>query len=194
MIISDKIEVTISNQGSYYRNLGYGDLKQGDKIFVKINDLPTNSNKKVVCSCDMCHTTFERQYQLLKKNKKLYEEDLCNTCSRKTIGKKMDRTNIDLATKSRTGNKHPRWNDDKDELQSYGYKVRQASEKTYNENIDILNPKKHKRTLCGVENGYQLDHIISIKEGYERGVSVDEMSALNNLQLIPWKENRDKWF
>lgn len=56
----------------------------------------------------------------------------------------------------------------------------------------IINPYNYKRTLCGVTNGYQLDHIISIKEGYIKKLSPNKLSNLSNLQMLPWKENLKK--
>lgn len=63
------------------------------------------------------------------------------------------------------------------------------SRKVYNENIDIINPERHPRTICGVEGGWQLDHIIPIKERFEKGISPEEASVLSNLRMLPWKEN-----
>jgi hypothetical protein len=74
----------------------------------------------------------------------------------------------------------------------YANKVRRLSEKVYQENIDIINPCGHMRSICGVENGYQLDHIKSIKKCYNEGLSEEEASSLNNLRLIPWKDNLNK--
>jgi 5-methylcytosine-specific restriction endonuclease McrA len=59
----------------------------------------------------------------------------------------------------------------------------------YNENIDIINPERHPRTLCGVEGGWQLDHIIPIKECFDRGIPPREAASLTNLRMLPWKEN-----
>ena len=190
IIQNDKVEVIISNQGKYYQQRGYHFKKQGDKILVNWKDLPENSQKKLKCLCDDCETEFFRQLQLLSKQ----EIHRCNPCARKHIGKTMDRTNIDIATKSRIGELHPRWNKNKTEFQKYCNKVRLLTERIYKENLNILNPHGLKRTLCGVEDGYQLDHKISVKFGFENNISPEELSKVSNLQLIPWKENRNKWY
>lgn len=67
--------------------------------------------------------------------------------------------------------------------------VHRLSGYTYTENIDIINPNRYTRTLCGVENGWQLDHIIPIKECYEKGISPEDASSINNLRMLPWKDN-----
>lgn len=93
--------------------------------------------------------------------------------------------------KPRAGELSPRYDETihSREYQNYYNSVLWFSEKTYKANKDIINPNNHTRTLCGVENGYQLDHIIPITEGWKQGKSVEEMSHLTNLRIIPWKEN-----
>ena len=75
-----------------------------------------------------------------------------------------------------------------------GYKrykalVHRLSGRTYTENIDIINPNRYTRTLCGVKDGWQLDHIIPIKECYEKGMLPEEASSITNLRMLPWKDN-----
>lgn len=107
MILQETVEVTISNQEAYYKPLGYFFEKQGDKILVKLEDLPKNSQKKILCKCDDCGIEFTRNYSLL------YEQPIhrCRDCSRKYVGiLNKNNPNIIHATKLRTGEKHPRWN------------------------------------------------------------------------------------
>jgi hypothetical protein len=75
------------------------------------------------------------------------------------------------------------------EYKTYARKVHRLSGKTYTENIDIINPNRYNRTLCGVKNGWQLDHITPIKECYERGISPEEASLVTNLRMLPWRDN-----
>lgn len=71
----------------------------------------------------------------------------------------------------------------------YAGLVHRLSQKNYEENIMIINPNGYVRTRCGVDNGWQLDHIIPIKECFEKGISVEEASSVNNLRMLPWKHN-----
>ena len=48
------------------------------------------------------------------------------------------------------------------------------------------------RTLAGVEGGYQLDHIISIEEGWNTKKNPYIIGSINNLQFIKWEENLKK--
>jgi len=78
------------------------------------------------------------------------------------------------------------------EFQIYNNKVRRLSESQYVKHKNILNPNNHPRTLCGVDGGYQLDHINSVRACFDAGVSVEECSHLSNLQFIPWQLNLAK--
>ena len=58
---------------------------------------------------------------------------------------------------------------------------------------DISNlPNLNLRGLAGTEGAYQLDHIISIKEGFDKNISPNIIGHINNLQFIPWEENLKK--
>ena len=191
MIISKYIEITISNQGKYYKSLGYPYLKQGTYLSVPVEDLPPNSNKKVEAKCDGCGKIWKATYQSLMKQGDYHH---CYQCNRIHVGKIMDKTHITNLNKDQTGNNHPRWNENKDEFKAYGYQVRQLTEEIYVENHIIINPMGKPRTLCGVEGGWQLDHIISIKYGFEHGIAPEEIAELDNLQMLPWELNRNKHY
>lgn len=90
------------------------------------------------------------------------------------------------------GENHPNYNPNKSEFKAYKYKVIQLSEKTYVENKELINPNNYPRTLCGVEGGYQLDHIFPIKRAFEKGWSEEKTSDIYNLQMLPWKINNQK--
>jgi hypothetical protein len=75
------------------------------------------------------------------------------------------------------------------DYKKYAGRVHRLSQKIYEKNVDILNPTNEKRTRCGVQEGYQLDHILSIRYGFENNIPAEEIAKLENLQLLPWKEN-----
>lgn len=75
------------------------------------------------------------------------------------------------------------------EYKRYARRVHGLSQKTYEKNKHIINPTNVPRTLCGVEGGWQLDHIIPIKECFARGMTPEQASTINNLRMLPWKEN-----
>lgn len=53
-------------------------------------------------------------------------------------------------------------------------------------------PNFKKRGRCGVKGAYQIDHVISIHEGFKRGIEPETIGAYSNLCMIPWKTNRTK--
>lgn len=71
----------------------------------------------------------------------------------------------------------------------YRNRVHKLSDKVYNENIDLINPNRYPRTLAGVEGGWQLDHIIEVKFGFENGIPPEVLSEPKNLRMLPWKDN-----
>lgn len=75
------------------------------------------------------------------------------------------------------------------EYKQYSRMVHRLSQKIYEQNIDIINPNRYPRTLCGVHGGWQLDHIIPIKECFNNGVSAELASDVTNLRMLPWKDN-----
>lgn len=51
-----------------------------------------------------------------------------------------------------------------------------------------------KRGLCSLtEDNWQIDHKLSITQGWLDGVSPEELSHVENLQFIPWRDNLAKW-
>ena len=76
------------------------------------------------------------------------------------------------------------------DLRAYTRKVRGLSEATYRENIDVINPLRLPR--CRGNQGWHLDHIVSIVECFKRGWTPEQAAALNNLQLLSAAENLSK--
>jgi hypothetical protein len=75
------------------------------------------------------------------------------------------------------------------EYKKYSRQVHGLSQKVYEEYKNVINPNNYPRTLCGVEDGWQLDHITPIKECFEKGLTPQEASQVTNLRMLPWKDN-----
>jgi hypothetical protein len=60
---------------------------------------------------------------------------------------------------------------------------------TKKQSINNLKNSDKKRGRCGDDGAYQLDHIISIKEGFDKKINPQIIGGIDNLQFIPWKEN-----
>jgi len=77
------------------------------------------------------------------------------------------------------------------EYRQYRGRVTWLTELTYREYKDIINPDNHPRTRAG-KDGYQIDHIESVKKCFDAGLPPEHCARLENLQMLPWKENRIK--
>jgi hypothetical protein len=63
-----------------------------------------------------------------------------------------------------------------------------------NKNIHLIpnyDQKKRGRNKSGEDN-YQVDHIVSITNGFKQGVDPVIIGSIANLRFIPWKENLQK--
>ena len=190
VIPEQTITVTVTKQKSWFAALGYKDLKQGAKICVPVSHLQNQSNKMVLAVCDKCKTEFTRQYQLLMKAK----EHLCYSCARRSVGEKHKVNKKQLAhlkqlSECKRGESHHRWNPNKSSFAKYRYAVQQATKK---QQIETLVHFDKMRSRCGVDGAYQLDHIISIKSGFDNGVSPEIIGSIFNLRFLPWEVNLAK--
>lgn len=49
-----------------------------------------------------------------------------------------------------------------------------------------------KRGVNGQDGVYTIDHIYSIKKGFDNKISAEEIGNIKNLQMLPWEENITK--
>jgi len=89
-----------------------------------------------------------------------------------------------------SGTDHHNWNPNKTELQEYRCLVNYYTNKN---DLSVLENYNKKRGLSGVVGAYQLDHVISIKDGYDNNIKPEVIGSIDNLQFITWEENRSKW-
>lgn len=80
-------------------------------------------------------------------------------------------------------------NPDLSNYRKYVNRVHRLTRVVYEKHHDIINPEGHPRTRCGVDNGWQLDHIMSIHEAYKLQWPAEKAAALENLRMLPWREN-----
>ena len=184
MIPQQLIEVSISNNAKFYKELGFGDIKQGDKILVDVFALPKKSNKVVKVICDACSVSFERDLQNLLKR----ETHFCYDCSRKSVGSQ-NKGNTWGFSSLISGEKHPRYNKQRKEYSRFAGQVHHLSSK---QPLHLLENNDKPRGINGVVGAYQLDHITPISKAFEMGWSVEQTANINNLRFIPWEENLKK--
>lgn len=82
--------------------------------------------------------------------------------------------------------------EDYQDYQRYKRAVYSASRKTYNQNTKLLNPNGLLLGRSGTPNAHQIDHKVPISVGYQLKIPVIVMSIVENLQIMPWKDNLAK--
>ena len=193
MLLSTKVEITISpNHASYWKEKGYeftipkgiGRGNSKTKMVVSVYDLPKNSNVIVECWCEGCGKFYTNRWSRY--------DQYCGKCrtTQSLIGNVYGSSNKGKRLPNMSGENHPRWNPNKDEFALYRSKVAAI---TRLQDINLLEHSDKPRGLCGVDGAYQLDHIISVKCGFDNNISPEIIGAIGNLQFLPWKENRNKW-
>ena len=137
-------------------------------------------------TCPHCGTDWVAHIQRERNQK--YCSQRCYWETRKGIpffdATKIDRSYMKMEEYRKTKRKETT-----PEYRQYRNRVSNLTEKTYEEFYDIINPNNHPRTLCGVPGGYQLDHIQSVKECFDLGIPPESCARLENLQMLPWREN-----
>lgn len=78
-------------------------------------------------------------------------------------------------------------------FRKYRNRVAVRTKKTYMQYKDEINPNNLPLGKCGIDGVHQIDHIITVRKGFEQGIAIEEISAKENLQVIPWLENVQKY-
>lgn len=129
-------------------------------------------NKTIICNNLKC----QKEFVVKPASKRLF---CCKSCST---------TVKNPATKGK-GTRPHRVKHHTQDYKNYKRLVHALSNETYINNMDIINPNNYPRTLCGVDGGWQLDHIIPVLECYTKGISPKQAAELSNLRMLPWREN-----
>ena len=198
MIISKFVKVKVSSSNyKYLKELGYNVRPVGaprwgyccQEIDMKVCHLKPRSQVKVLCRCESCDVEFIRKFSNV-------HHDRCNSCilkinvSNRMKGNTLGSINKGKSNPKQTGELHPRWNPNKSEFQKYSSRVHWLTRKKKEiwskwENADKIG-------LCGKKNGYQLDHKVSIKYGFDNHIVPELIASIENLQIVSWQSNRQK--
>lgn len=126
--------------------------------------------------CERCSNVFK----VTPKSKRRF-------CSKRCAIKAMDRS-YQQGEKFRNSLRKA----DTPEYLKYVREVWYLTKKAYKTHQNEINPLNLPRGLCGVPGAYQLDHIISIREGFDRKLDPAVIADKSNLQMLPWRENLRK--
>ena len=82
MIISKEVKITVNNNRiSFYKEIGYINIKQGDSIILPIEFLSLGSLCLVEVECDFCKTKLNRRYSEYLRNIKINNKFCCKKCA-----------------------------------------------------------------------------------------------------------------
>lgn len=84
-LITKEVQVPISASNiKHYKNLGYNNIKIGDLITVKIEDLTEGSGVPIECRCDYCNKKLDITYKAyIKSMSNIVHKVACNKCRSK---------------------------------------------------------------------------------------------------------------
>jgi hypothetical protein len=88
-----------------------------------------------------------------------------------------------------------RWRQTASEWKKYRSEVTKLTRLTYKEHKASINPHNLPFGRAGTDGAYHLDHIVSVRYGFDNGIPPEQLAAVSNLQVIPWLDNvvkRDK--
>lgn len=143
-------------------------------------------HKQKVQTCQQCNSTFKR-------------DRVAKYCSRECSSK----NNRPLPIMKKTGEYHPgirtrmenlgltweeynNWRVDKARYRREVWRI------TNQQDLALLDNYDKPRTRAGILGGFQLDHKISIEEGWNSKIDPNVIGSISNLQFITWECNLKK--
>jgi len=142
----------------------------------------TIRSERVLWRCCGCE---KEEYRIPSSRKSKY----CRSCFNKSDEWREFLRCVDKSYMKTEKYRQSRLKLDTPEYTRYKNEVHRRSHKIYEENIDIINPNRYNRTVAGIEDGWQLDHIIPVRFGFDNNIPIEVICAVENLRMIPWKDN-----
>jgi hypothetical protein len=143
-------------------------------------------------NCELCN---KKIYYKSEYNRNLAEtkNSVCNSCSTYKYKKTWEYRITDEHTKQMRATKagydtFEEYMEDLPEKKKYHRYVWRI---TYQQDLESFE-NYDKRGRCGVEGAYQIDHIISIDEGYRSDIPPEKIGDISNLQMLTWEDNLSK--
>jgi hypothetical protein len=145
--------------------------------------------KKYFRDCPECNNPIGYSTKKLLKQA-ISNNTICNSCNNykhnKTWNNIITTEHINKMRATKAG-----YNSFEEYVEKYPEKEmykRNVWRLTYQNDLTVLE-NWDKRGRCGVKGAYQLDHIYPISKGYENKIPPEELARMDNLRMIPWKEN-----
>ena len=132
--------------------------------------------------------SYDRSYNIKEREDRACANLNCNNAFKVLSKSKKKYCCLSCAAYCNTG-KGAKAKETTPSYKKYAGKVHRLTQKIYEQYKDEINPDDLPRTVCGVDDGYQLDHIIPIKFGFENDIPPEVLADKDNLRMLPWKEN-----
>lgn len=75
----------------------------------------------------------------------------------------------------------------------YRNRVSYRTKRNYEVYKEQINPSNLSLGKAGIAGAHHIDHIVSVREGFEKGIPVEDIADPTNLQVIPWLDNIRKY-
>lgn len=163
------------------------------KHFKKWNRRGPTFKPPFIYNCPECNKEikYSRHDNVLRAQR---DKSVCNSCSSKLYKKSWNYVIKDEHIKKMAATKagyasFEEYMNDLDNKKKY---KRHVVRITRQQDLSSLENSEKMRGLCGKHGAYQLDHIISIDEGYKNDIPPEIIGDISNLRIIPWRENLKK--
>lgn len=154
----------------------------------------SNIEKKFFKPCPKCDQSQGYSTEKLMKEA-IRLNTLCNTCSgivnrkgHKMNNKISHERRLELIAKREGFTSYETYQDTLKGFKRYLLRVWRLTYKQPLESLENFN----RRGMSGIPGAYQIDHKISVKDGYLHNLPESDIASINNLRMIPWEENIKK--
>jgi len=143
-------------------------------------------------NCGLCN---KKVYYKSKYNRNLAEtkNTICNSCAtykyKKSWEYRIKDEHIQQMRATKAG--YDTFDDYMEDLPEKKKYHREVWIITYQQDLESFD-NYDRRGRCGVDGAYQIDHIISIDEGYKKNILPEIIGNISNLQMLKWEDNLSK--
>ena len=164
-------------------NKRYGETQNQARTFIEergfeilsTGPIKQTTMEKIIVRNKKCGHTFESAPGNL-----IHNNVECPICAREYInGLNKDRGNA----------RHEEYVEIASEWDAYDTSCRILTRQTYNAFENEINPNGYFIGGAGVAGAFQVDHIISVRVGFDKKIPKELIAHKDNLQVIPWETN-----
>lgn len=130
---------------------------------------------KIIVRNTKCGHTFETTAGNI-----LHRDIECPVCAREYLN--------DL-NRARNKERHDKWSETANDWELYESECRSLTSKTFKEHSTSINPNNYFIGPTGIDGAHHVDHIISVRKGYDNQIPMELIAHKDNLQVLPWEVN-----